>query len=194
MRPVLAEPLMVALRVGEVLDGLGVPWVVGGSVASSLHGVPRSTQDIDIVADLVVEHVDPFVRSLEGEFYVDVDAVMSAVRGRTSCNLIHLGTMTKIYVFAMKRDALSRSQVSRREFHQIEGGASLPMTSPEDTILQKLSWFRSGGGTSQRQWQDVLGVLRVCGKNLDMTYLNAAAARAGLKRSLDEAIAEAAAP
>jgi len=187
---VLAEPLVVTLEVGEVLDGLGIPWVVGGSVASSLHGIPRSTQDVDIVVDLEPEHVEPLVRSLEDRFYVDRDAVMGAVRARGSCNLIHLATMTKIDVFAANRDALSRNQLRRRQLQPIDEGAVLPLTSPEDVVLQKLSWFRKGDGTSQRQWTDVLGVLRVRGGDLDMEYLQSTATSEGLGKLLDEAIAE----
>ncbi len=187
----LAEPLVVTLEVGEVLDGLGVPWVVGGSVASSLHGIPRSTQDVDIVADLDASHVEPLVRSLQDRFYVDHDAVMSAVRTRGSCNLIHLATMTKIDVFVAKRDALSRSQLRRRQLHTVDVGAVLPLTSPEDVVLQKLSWYRKGGGISQRQWADVLGVLRVRSEDLDLEYLRVAATREDLARLLEEAIAEA---
>ncbi len=186
----LAEPLVVTLEVGEVLDGLGIPWVVGGSVASSLHGIPRSTQDVDIVVDLEPEHVEPLVRSLEDRFYVDRDAVMGAVRARGSCNLIHLATMTKIDVFAANRDALSRNQLRRRQLQPIDEGAVLPLTSPEDVVLQKLSWFRKGDGTSQRQWTDVLGVLRVRGGDLDMEYLQSTATSEGLGKLLDEAIAE----
>lgn len=186
---VLAEPLAVALMVGETLDQLGVPWLVGGSVASSLHGIPRSTQDVDIVADLQGSHVAPLVASLEDRFYVDSEAVMGAVRARSSCNLIHLDSMTKVDIFAMRRDALSRSEMERRQVYEVGPGVHLPLASPEDIVLQKLDWFRKGGGVSQRQWRDVLGVLRVRGAELDQAYLQLAADGEGLRGLLDEAMA-----
>ena len=93
--------------VDQVLEDLGVPWLVGGSVASSLHGIPRSTQDVDLVADLRGVHVAPFTAALQDGFYLDVDAVMAAVMGRSSCNLIHLDTMTKVDIFPMKGGGMS---------------------------------------------------------------------------------------
>ena len=191
---VLAEPLAVARLVGDVLDELGVPWLVGGSVASSLHGIPRSTQDVDIVADMEGAQVGPFVGALQDRFYVDEDAVMAAVRRRSSCNLIHLDTMTKVDIFAMRRDALSRSEMDRRQLVEVGPGAHLPLACAEDIVLQKLDWFRKGGGVSERQWRDVLGVLRVCGPRLDMAYLRTVAAGEGLDRLLEEVIAEMSAP
>ncbi len=189
----LAEPLAVALLVGEVLDDLGVPWLVGGSVASSLHGIPRSTQDVDLVADLLGVHVAAFTAALQDRFYVDAQAVMGAVKRRASCNLIHLDTMTKVDVFVAKADPLSRGEMSRRQYFEIEQGVRLPLASAEDIVLQKLAWFRKGGGVSERQWRDVLGVLRVRANDLDLMYLREAAADEGLTVLLDEALAAAAA-
>ncbi len=185
----LAEPLAVALLVGEVLDDLGVPWLVGGSVASSLHGIPRSTQDVDLVADLRGVHVAAFTAALQDRFYVDAQAVMGAVKRRASCNLIHLDTMTKVDVFVAKADPLSRGEMSRRQYFEIEQGVRLPLASAEDIVLQKLAWFRKGGGVSERQWRDVLGVLRVRGGELDLVYMHEAAADEGLTGLLDEALA-----
>ena len=79
--------------VGAALDDLGVPWLVGGSVASSLHGIPRSTQAVDLVADLRGTNAARFAAALQDRFYVDADAVMDAVMARASCNVIHLDTM-----------------------------------------------------------------------------------------------------
>ncbi len=188
---VLAEPLTVALLVGETLDALGIPWLVVGSVASSLHGIPRSTQDVDLVADLQAKHVTLLVSALEDRFYVDSDAVMDAVNRRTSCNLIHLETMTKVDIFAMKGDAWSRSEMERRQHFEIQPGVRLPVASPEDIVLQKLAWFRKGGGVSERQWRDVVGVLRVRGDDINLEYLRETATRESLTELLDEAIGDA---
>ena len=184
----LAEPLAVALMVGEVLDDLGVPWLVGGSVASSLHGIPRSTQAVDLVADLRGVHVAAFTSALQDRFYVDAQAVMGAVRRRASCNLIHLDTMTKVDVFVSRTDPLSRGEMSRRQYFEIEEGVRLPLASAEDIVLQKLAWFQKGGGVSERQWRDVQGVLRVRANDLDLVYIREAAAGEGLAELLDEAL------
>ena len=90
----LAEPLRIALAVGAEFDRLGVGWVVGGSVASSMQGLPRATQDIDLVADLLPEHAAPLARALREDFYADVDAIGDAIRRRGSFNVIHLDSMT----------------------------------------------------------------------------------------------------
>ncbi|MCK6527564.1 hypothetical protein L6R50_08360 [Myxococcota bacterium] len=184
----LAEPLAVALLVGDVFDALGVPWVVGGSVASSLRGVPRSTQDVDIVADLRGLHVGPFVAALEDRFYVDAGAVRDAVVRRSSFNLIHLGTMTKVDVFTTKPDPMSRSEMGRRQRYEAEPGVILPVASPEDVVLQKLDGFRKGGGVSERQWRDVLGVLQVGGPGLDHDYMRRLAGEVGLADLLEDAL------
>ena len=94
----LAEPLRIALAVGAEFDRLGVGWVVGGSVASSMQGLPRATQDIDLVADLQPEHAAPLARALREDFYADVDAIGDAIRRRGSFNVIHLDSMTKVDV------------------------------------------------------------------------------------------------
>ena len=176
-----------------LLDDLGVPWLIGGSLASSLHGIPRSTQDVDLVADLRGVHVAAFTAALQDRFYVDAQAVMGAVKRCASCNLIHLDSMTKVDVFVAKADPLSRGEMSRRQYFEIEQGVHLPLASAEDIVLQKLAWFRKGGGVSERQWRDVLGVIRVRANDLDLTYLREAAAGEGLTVLLDEALAVAAA-
>ena len=185
----LAEPIAVALQVGQALDALGVAWLVGGSVASSLHGIPRATQDIDLVADLDTSHIAPLVDALQAEFYIDADMIRDAIRRRAAFNLIHLATMTKVDIFILGRDLLSTAEMSRRLHIEIdEQGHHLPLASPEDIILQKLDWYRRGEHISERQWRDVLGVLKVRGQDLDLAYLREQATAAGLAELLDSAL------
>lgn len=185
------EALRVCLDVARALDELGVPYLVGGSIASSLHGVPRSTQDADLVADLREEHVPAFVASLEGRFYVDEERVRHAVRRRSSFNVIELSTLFKIDLFLLGDEPMARQEMARRERVALPGGGELEVASAEDTILQKLRWYHLGGSVSDRQWRDVLNVLEVQGERLDRAYLTQGAEELGLSALLERALGEA---
>jgi hypothetical protein len=187
----LHDPLEVVVLVTDVLDALGVPYLLGGSVATSLIGIPRLTQDADLVADLELRHAEALVRALGDAFYADEDAIRDAIRRRASFNVVHLGTMFKVDVFVQRRDPLSQAEMARRRAVRIadDPPRDLQVASPEDLILQKLDWFRRGGGVSDRQWNDVLGVVKVCGPTLDRAYLEHWAARIDLSDLLARALA-----
>jgi hypothetical protein len=189
----LSEPLRITLEVARVLDDLGVSYLLGGSLASSLHGIPRSTQDADLVADLQSHHVAPLVSRLRESFYLDDERVRNAVRRRASFNAIHLATMTKVDVFVLKGAPFARQEMERRQRISLpEGdGAVLEVATAEDTVLQKLAWFALGGGTSEQQWTDVLGVLKVQHGRLDMAYLRRWGAEVGVEDLLEKVLAEA---
>ncbi|MCK6504913.1 hypothetical protein L6R53_16200 [Myxococcota bacterium] len=180
--------LLVVSRVGAALDRLGVPWMVGGSLATSAYGEPRSTHDVDIVADLVLPQVDPFVDSLDEDFYVDRDTVRTAVRRRGSFNMVHLHTAEKIDVFPVRADAVARAALGRRVRWPVTPSLVLPLASPGDMLVEKLRWYRLGGEVSERQWRDVLGVLRVWGPRLDVEQMRADAAELGVGDLLERAI------
>ena len=186
----LAEALA---PVADALDALGVAYRVGGSVASSALGVGRSTFDIDLVADLAGRHVDALVERLGEAYYVDGDMIRDAIRRRSSFNVIHLATMMKVDVFILKdrafdQAAFARSTASTLDEHQRR---VYPLTTAEDIVLHTLEWYRLGGGVSERQWQDVLGVFRVQGATLDRAYLERWASDLGVADLLARAIREA---
>lgn len=183
------EAFQVLLEVTQVLEDLDVPYVVGGSLASSLHGIPRSTQDADLVAALRTDHIQPFIGRVEGAFYISPERVEAAVRRRTSFNLIHLKTMIKVDLFVFSETPLARQEMARRQMMPIPGEpeAHLQIASPEDTILQKLLWYRKGGEVSERQWSDVLGVIKVQGRALELGYLKEWAERSGIEDLLAQA-------
>jgi hypothetical protein len=185
------EPLQLALTVLRVLEELGVEAWIGGSLASSIFGIPRATQDADIIANLSLEMARPLVELLGSEFYADEERIASGIDRRSSFNVIHLPTMFKVDIFLVGRDAWSESAVQRRRSVEVDDqGTHVLVTSPEDIVLHKLVWYREGGHVSDRQWRDALGVLQVQGKRLDRTYLNEMAEELGVADLLEELLQE----
>jgi hypothetical protein len=184
------DPRHVMSRVLAVLEDMGVPCVVGGSYASSVHGFPRATNDIDLVADVRSEHLQPLFELLHGEFYVEPDAVAEAINLGTSFNLIHHATAFKIDVFVCGGDAFRKAQIARSKPQQVQG-IRVNVLSPEDVVLAKLQWYRAGGEVSERQWRDVLEVILVQGDRLDLAYLRQEAEHMGLRGLLARAMNEA---
>lgn len=167
----LPDPVAVAGMIGRQLEKLGVPYVVGGSFASSLHGEPRSTNDVDIVADLDEPTVRLFVHSLGEDFYADASVATEAVRAAGSFNIVHIESAVKVDIFVAGSDPLDRERLRRRRrivVGAIGNQATLYVDTAEDVVLRKLEW--RGGESSERQWRDVLAVLRVQ-QHLDQTYL-----------------------
>jgi hypothetical protein len=188
-----AELLQAIGRVVAVFDVLGVDYLVGGSVASSVFGEPRQTLDADLVARLLGRHAEPLATHLQKEFYADLGAIRVAIQTQGCFNLIHLHTMTKVDVFVRWRDPFAQSQFARRQKKSVEQSSSLELffASAEDTILAKLEWYQKGGEVSDRQWRDVLGVLKVQADALDRNYLVHWAGELGLARLLHRAFSEA---
>lgn len=180
-------------QVLAVLDRLEIPYFVGGSVASGSYGLPRQTNDIDIVADFGGADVDAFCGLLQGDFYLDEDAVTEAIRTGRSFNVIHLKAAFKFDFFPASPEGFSQSELRRRRYivSAIPGIESIEfaISSPEDTILAKLLWFRRGGEVSDRQWHDILGVLHVQSKHLNRDYLEEWAAHLGVTDLLERALA-----
>lgn len=97
----MSDPLIVVAALAEVFDALGIPYLVGGSLASSLYGIPRATLDADLMADVRSSHVAPLTEALEGDFYVAAELISDAVRHRSSFNVIHLATMFKADILCL---------------------------------------------------------------------------------------------
>lgn len=163
----------VTLLVTQALERFGVPYAVGGSLASSLHGVMRSTLGVDILADMRIEHIQPLVAALSKEFYADNEMMKDAIEHQSSFNLIHYDTAFKVDIFVRKSRSFDQMQLERRKPSVIttDPEQSIYVTSPEDVILSKLEWYRMGGEVSERQWRDVLGVLKTRAGELDLDYL-----------------------
>ncbi len=176
------------------LERLGVAYYIGGSVVSSMHGIPRSTLDIDIVADLSPKHVAPLVASLKSLYYIDAGMIQDAIARRSCFNLIHLATSFKVDVFIVKNRRYDRAVFERTRKSPLDAAnpsAQFFFASPEDIVLAKLEWYRLGDEVSERQWNDVLGVLRIQAGALDRAYLTRWAAELGVADLLEKAWREA---
>jgi hypothetical protein len=181
----------VALLVGAVLDALGIEYTLGGSLASYLHGEPRSTNNIDFAVRLEEHHVPQFVERLGPEFVVDPDARREAVRDRRPYAMYFLPLVLKVDLFIRGSAPLDQSEFARRIAVRIGDRERLYSATPEDNLLRKLLWFRDGGEISDRQWRDVLGILRVSGASLDRGYLERWADQLGLRALLQRAFEQA---
>lgn len=186
----LPEPLAVTLEVARALEELGLRYAVGGSLASSLHGVPRATHDADILAEMPEARVDEFAGKLRDRFCADADAMREEARRGGCFNVIHLATMFKVDVFVFTGTPMQSEELNRRQAHEIGEGATLYFATAEDVVLQKLDWYRKGGGVSDRQWSDVVGVIRVAGAGLDAAYLRRWADQLDVRPLLERALGD----
>ncbi len=183
----------VVNRLIDVLDALGIPYAIGGSIASSAYGLMRFTQDADIAVQPFPSVAGQFYDRIKDEFYVSEQAVRQALNTCGSFNVVHFETSFKIDLFIQGPGEFEQQLLARRQKVQLtEGGRKERyVVSPEDIVLLKLRWFRETDGTSGRQWDDVLGVLAVRGESLDHEYLAQWAEKLGLRELLSRAIAEA---
>ena len=188
----LPEAVGVMMLVVEAFDRLHIPYLIGGSMASALHGVTRSTIDADMVAEIELEQARPLIEILRNDFYADEEMILDAVLHRSSFNLIHLKTMFKVDVFVRKERPFDQAQFQRREeqVFSIETDQKAFVASAEDTILAKLEWYRLGGEVSDRQWRDILGVFKVQAGRLDLGYLQKWAAELKVTDLLQKALRE----
>jgi len=180
------------MLVVEALESLGVRYLIGGSLASGLFGATRVTLDADILADLHLEHAEPLHAKLVPQFYVDLGAIREAILRRRSFNAIHMKSAFKVDVFVPQDRPFDQMELERRQRHQVATSPpqSAYFASPEDIILAKLEWYRSGGEVSDRHWDDVLGVFKVQGEQVDRQYLRRWAVELGVTDLLERALAE----
>lgn len=193
----LSADIIAALTpVIEIFNALQIPYLIGGSVASSLLGIPRSTNDVDLVANMQPEQVQPLIAALQSDYYISETAILEALARKSSFNLIHLATMLKIDIFILKNEPFDTNEFTRTVRTSLlenePEALMVNLASPEDTVLRKLAWYRSGGEVSEKQWLDVLGVLKLQGAaNLDLGYMRTWAISLQisdlLQRALDEA-------
>jgi hypothetical protein len=188
--PPPAEHVQAIKYVVSVLDALNIRYAIGGSLASSTHGAARYTQGADIA-------VEPFsgkellfaAQFPASEYYADEQMIRDAVARRTSFNILHLLTSFKIDIFVQKDRPFDRELLARRikapVFGESEG--EFGVITAEDSVLLKLEWYRIGGEISDKQWGDIIGVMKTQGDRLDAAYLDKWATEIGVKDLLDRA-------
>lgn len=184
------EELADTLRaLANALDTMGADWAVCGSLASTTYGEPRATNDIDVVAALSVPEARKLARALSATFYADEDMAVEAAQRGASFNVIHEKTFLKVDLFLPHPGPMGRGQLDRRRRLELMPGVEVPVLGPEDTVLQKLRWFAQTGETSDRQWRDLLSVVRAV--ELDRPFIDQRAAGAGLTALLERLLLEA---
>jgi hypothetical protein len=182
MTPVDPEALRAAFRVLDALQDLDIPYHLGGSYASAIHGIPRQTHDVDLIVDLTPDRIPELARMLGAEFHIDEQAAARAVAERSSFNLVHYASGVKVDLFVKGTSAFDAAEFGRRLSIRVglDPAREVFVKSPEDTVLRKLLWYRLGGEVSDRQWEDARGIVAVQGERLDRDYLASWAARLAL--------------
>lgn len=150
------------------LEECNIPYMITGSFASNVHGVPRATQDADVVIETDRARMKQLIFKLGGEFYADVDAAEEALEKEGLFNVVHSATGFKVDLIIRKARLFSQTEFSRRQQTNLLG-ANRWVASAEDVILAKLEWAKAG--QSERQYQDAVNIARVRGRELDKNYL-----------------------
>ncbi|GER86523.1 hypothetical protein KDW_06850 [Dictyobacter vulcani] len=176
----------------DAFDRFNIPYFIGGSVASSIHGRRRATQDVDIVAAIQRHHVQALVKVLENDYYIDGTMIRGAIVNQSSFNVLHNDTGVKVDVFVLKSSEFARHELGRAREEVIEQGSRpFYVASPEDVILTKLNWWKMGGGISTRQWNDIVEVIKRTGDALDIVYLRQFAPHLGVTDILEQVLIDA---
>lgn len=173
--PLMNEPLDAwdeVRRVAKVLSDLSIRFALGGSLASSVHGVPRFTNDADLCVEPFPGKVEAFVQRLGADYYASLPAIQEANAKRRSFNIVRLASSFKLDLFVQKGRQYDQQTLARAKSLDESGTEVIvPVLSPEDILLHKFEWYRLGNEISDRQWNDILGILRTQGSKLDRDYV-----------------------
>ena len=187
------NPFIVLSEVVHLLDERGINYVLVGSLASSMHGMYRSTTDIDLIANIKPAQVRSLFEALQHRFAVDEQAVHEAISEQGSFNAIHFDSVFKVDIFIPRPGDFAMQQLERRQLRKIppDSDQKVYVATAEDMILAKLQRFSEGGDGADTQWRDVLGMIGAAGVELDLDYLTPWATELGVSELLEKALAEA---
>jgi predicted nucleotidyltransferase len=183
-------PAIALLEITSALERAGISYVVVGSLASSMHGMFRSTADVDLVVDLSPALIEPLLEQLQDRFYLDAVGIKQAVARRSSFNLIHFDSVFKVDIFIPKADEFSWQQLRNRQLRPFGPDATVYVSTAEDMTIAKLIWYRSGNEASEVQWRDVIAILRSRRMDIDINYMKTWAETFSVSDLLDRAIKE----
>ncbi len=169
----LPNVLAIAADAAARLESTAIRYVIGGSLASSLHGEPRATMDVDMVTDLSIDSIVGLCAALRPDYYVDDEAAREAVRARGSFNAVHMQSGVKVDFFVAGTDPFEVERLRTRIAVSLgdDSMSSLWFDTAEHTVLRKLEWYRRGGEVSDRQWRDVKAIVALQGDRLDRAEL-----------------------
>jgi hypothetical protein len=185
------HPLSDTLReIAAALARSGIRNAIGGSLACSARNIPRATLDVDLVAAFAPHQVEAFVQALGKDWYAKLDEVRNSIAAGRSFNVIHVRNALKVDVFPA-REPFHRAQLERAtELPLGEGRIPCVVTTAEDILLARLQWYRDGGEVSDRQWNDIGGLIAT-NAEMDWEYVNLWATRLGVTSLLTRARADA---
>ena len=186
------QELIILESFTDILQQLDIAYAVGGSLASSIYGKVRFTEDADITVEPFDNQADKLIALLSSDYYISKEAVYQALKQQGTFNVIHLDSAFKIDVFVRKDTAFEKRFMARRKSIRLSDSLKkeFAVISPEDIVLLKLLWYREGVFSSERQWNDVLGILTVQAERLDFDYLKKWAAILEISELLEKAVAE----
>lgn len=178
--------------VAEFLDAHNRNYAVVGSVAGISHGYGRTTIDVDVLAHISADLANGFEKQFGGDYYVDAGSIRDAVKWKRSFNLYHFETGIKIDIFVSKDRPFDKQVLGRRELEHMDDDETpaFYVQSAEDLILSKMQWYREANEVSDRQWNDILAVIKLQTFNLDLDYLQEWAPQLGIADLLDKALDE----
>jgi hypothetical protein len=184
------DPLSDTLKeITAALNRVGIRYAIGGSLASSARSIWRTTMDVDLIAAISPAQTEAFVKSLGKDWYADMDEVRASIAAGRSFNVIHMRNVQKVDVFPA-REPFHRTQLDRATMLPLgEGRIPCVVTTAEDILLAKLRWYADGGQVSERQWNDIGGLIAT-NAAMDWEYVTEWAARLSVASLLERARAD----